>query len=38
MSKQEVQDLTLGEYFDYCVVLDSVLKLWHAPFMPHDET
>lgn len=36
LSKEECDNMCMGEYLDYCVVLDEALKLLHAPFMPHD--
>jgi hypothetical protein len=37
MRKDEIDTMTMGDYYRYNVVLNSVLKLWHAPFMPHDD-
>jgi hypothetical protein len=32
LSKEECDNMSIGEYMDYSVALDQVLKLWHAPF------
>lgn len=36
-SRKECEKMTMGEYINAAVMLENVLKLWHAPFMPHDK-
>lgn len=37
LSQQEVDELCMQEFLDYAIVLEEALKLFHAPFMPHDQ-
>lgn len=37
LTREECETMTMDLYCDYLVVLESALKLMHAPFMPHDE-
>jgi hypothetical protein len=32
-SKKEVDKMTMQEYLDSTVMLDQVLRLWHAPYI-----
>lgn len=36
LTKKECKNMTMGEFLDYTVVLDDVLRIWHAPFMDHN--
>ena len=36
-SKKECDKMTLDEYLNNVIILEDVLKLWHAPFLHHDE-
>lgn len=35
-SSKECDKMTIQNYMDSSVILQSVLKLWHAPFMKHN--
>ena len=35
--KKEVKKMSIQSYMDSCIMLDEVLKLWHAPFMKNDD-
>jgi len=37
-SQKECKKMTLDEYLANVVILEDVLKLWHAPFMNHEES
>jgi hypothetical protein len=36
-SKKECDKMTLTEYLNSNVILESVLKIWHSPFIDHTE-
>lgn len=37
LTREECDEMTWQEYMDNAAVLENVLKMWHAPFMKHDE-
>jgi len=37
MNKKEVDHMTIRDYIDSTIILNEVLKLWHAPYLNHDE-
>jgi hypothetical protein len=36
LSKEECENMSIGEYIDNCIILDNVLHILHAPFLTHD--
>jgi hypothetical protein len=32
LSGEECDNMSVGEYMDYGIMLKEVLKVWHAPF------
>lgn len=36
LSKKECDEMPMQEYLDYCIMLEEVLKLIHAPYLSHD--
>jgi len=36
-TKKEVDQMTIREYIDSTIILNEVLKIWHAPYIKHDE-
>jgi len=36
-TKKEVKKMTIQQYIDSSIILEEVLKLWHAPYMEHDQ-
>lgn len=36
LEKRECDEMTMQEYIDYCIMLEEVLKLVHAPFLEHN--
>ena len=36
-SKKETDKMTIQEYIDNTIILEDVLKLWHAPFIDHND-
>lgn len=36
-NKSDTDNMTMQEYIDSSIVLLKVLKIWHAPFLNHDE-
>lgn len=36
-SGKEIENMGIQEFMDCTVVLDRVLKLWHAPFHDHGD-
>ena len=35
LTKQDTEEMGIGDYLDHSIMLSEVLKLWHAPYMDH---
>jgi hypothetical protein len=37
-SENRTDKMSIQEYLDCCVILHDVLRIWHAPFLDHDNS
>jgi hypothetical protein len=36
-SKKECDRMTMQDFLDACVILEDVIKVWHAPYLDHNQ-